>query len=141
MKKGILALIFILSIFICCSCRNNEGEDDYDDATSIKEEFIDETINFAKAAETAYVSDSLYGAGKNCYTIDELKENYISSSDSNYKGKVIISVKDDEIDKTITFTDGNFYVVNANPLKINKRDVLEYNASEWNSINNNSTCN
>ena len=82
--------------------------------------FVDEAINFAKAAETAYVSDSLQGAGKTCYNISELKGQYVSKNDADYSGKVVLTINGDEITKSVTMTDGkNFYVKDADPSNSN----------------------
>lgn len=81
-----------------------------------KNSFVDEAINFAKAAETAYVSDSLQGAGKTCYNISELKGQYVSKNDNDYAGKVVLTINGEDISKTVTMTDGkNFYVYQVDP--------------------------
>ena len=82
-----------------------------------KNSFVDEVINFAKAAETAYVSDSLTGAGKTCYDISELKGQYVAKNDADYSGKVTITIDSEgNITKRVTMTDGkNFYVKDADP--------------------------
>lgn len=82
-----------------------------------KNSFVDEVINFAKAAETAYVSDSLTGAGKGCYNISELKGQYVAKNDNQYTGFVTITIDSEgNITKAVTMTDGkNFYVEDADP--------------------------
>lgn len=132
MKKGILALVFILSIFLCCSCDSkNNDEVDYD--KELKNSFIDIVINYGKAAETAYVSDSLKGNQKSCYSAEELQGEYISEND-DITGKIVIEIKDNNIIKRVTLTDGiNFYVDNVNPIRTNI-EIKSFNYSDWNSI-------
>ena len=100
--------------------------------------FVDEAINFAKAAETAYVSDSLKGEQKECYTIDELKGQYVAKNDAKYKGKVHINVdENDNITKKIYITDGNsFYIAEGNPTSTKKTDMdaKKYTAEAWAAI-------
>ena len=95
-----------------------------------KNSFVDEVINFAKAAETAYVSDSLTGAGKTCYVLKDLKGQYVAKNDTGYTGKVTIQIDTEgNITKTVTMTDGkNFYVKDANPSNSNIT-VLNYEGS------------
>lgn len=100
--------------------------------------FVDEAINFAKAAETAYVSDSLKGEQKECYTIEELKGQYVAKNDVKYVGKVHINVdENDNITKKIYITDGNsFYIAEGNPTSTKKTDMdaKKYSSTAWSAI-------
>ena len=98
--------------------------------------FIDEAINFAKAAETAYVSDSLKGEGRTCYNVADLKGKYVSKNDEKYKGWIQLSISGDNISKTVTITDGANFIINAaDPTDIDPdEDVTDYSAAAWTTI-------
>lgn len=133
---GVIGIGVIITLLIVM---NKEKEEDKDYTNQTESYFIDEVINFGKAAETAYVSDSLSGAEKNCYEISELMGKYIPEGSYDYEGKIVLSINGDEIVKHVTMTDGkNFYVEDANPLSSNI-NIYEYSYSKWNQIN--SKCN
>ena len=101
-----------------------------------KNSFVDEAINFAKAAETAYVSDSLSGAGRSCYNVKDLKGQYVAKNDEDYDGWITITVnaQTEDITKRIWITDGkNFYVSNADPSK-SDMSVSNYSSSAWEAL-------
>lgn len=107
-----------------------------------KNSFVDEAINFAKAAETAYVSDSLAGAGRGCYNVKDLKGQYVSKNDADYDGwvKITVNAETDEITKEVTMTDGkNFYVQAQDPSK-SDMTVGNYSSSTWTAISVPSGC-
>lgn len=99
-----------------------------------KNSFIDEAINFAKAAETAYVSDQISGESNTCYTVKYLQEKYVSKADAKYDGYVQLTIDGDSISKTITITDGaNFIVDEVDPSSTDnfKDKVEDYSSSAW----------
>lgn len=100
-----------------------------------KNSFIDEAINFAKAAETAYVSDQINGAGSTCYTVKYLQKNYVSKADDKYDGYVELTINGDEISKKIWITDGkNFYAEGVNPSStenFTSANLLDYDEEDW----------
>ena len=54
-----------------------------------KKSFADEGLAFAKAAETAYVDRQESGA--KAFTITDLRSHYVTKSDSNYKGCIVVT--------------------------------------------------
>ena len=101
--------------------------------------FVTEAINFAKAAETAYVSDQISGQSHTCYTIKYLQSKYVTKADESYDGYVVLTIDGDNITKAITITDGkSFYVDSVNPSstdnfgKVNNEEVVkDYTAEAW----------
>ena len=136
---SIIGVIGIGVIIMLLIVMNKETDEDKDYTSQTESYFIDEVINFGKAAETAYVSDSLSGTEKNCYEISELMGQYISEGSYDYEGKIVLSFNGEEIIKHVTMTDGkNFYVEDANPQSRNI-NIHEYSYSKWNQID--SKCN
>ena len=106
-----------------------------------KNSFIDEVINFGKAAETKYVADSLSstssGSQVKCYTIEQLKGTYVAKNDDKYAGTVVLIINGESISKLITMTDGaNFYVNNQVPSKSDEITVSDYSSTAWTAIGN-----
>lgn len=105
-----------------------------------KNSFIDEVINFGKAAETKYVADSLNqtssGSAVKCYNLSDLKGTYVAKNDENYVGSVVLIIDGDNITKKVTMTDkNNFYVNNVVP---NKSDITvsDYSETAWEALGN-----
>ena len=101
--------------------------------------FIDEAINFAKAAETAYVSDQINGEQHLCYSVKYLQTKYVSKADEKYDGYVKLTIAEDgeSITKKIWITDGsNFYAADVDPSSTNNftnTNLKTYSATEWNN--------
>lgn len=120
-KKLLVILLIIAGILVTASIAviilfviNSNSEDDKDKLTSYESLFIDQTINAMKAAETAYVSDSLNGTQKNMYTISELTGDYLNESSYDFDGCIIIEIDDKEnINKRIYITDRTYMIINA----------------------------
>lgn len=58
-----------------------------------KKSFADEGLSFAKAAETAYVDRQESGA--KAFTVADLKAHYVTKSDTNYKGCIVVNADAD----------------------------------------------
>jgi type IV pilus assembly protein PilA len=54
-----------------------------------KKSFADEGLSFAKAAETAYVDRQ--ESGPKAFTVSDLKAHYVTKSDTNYKGCIVVT--------------------------------------------------
>ena len=57
-----------------------------------KKSFADEGLSFAKAAENAYVDRQ--ETGTKAFTVTDLKSNYVTKSDANYRGCIVIMADD-----------------------------------------------
>ena len=89
-----------------------------------KKSFADEGLSFAKAAENAYVDRQETGA--KAFTVSDLKSNYVTKSDANYRGCVIIKADGEGniTGKVVylaqaklsegTYSEGKFMIVNEN---------------------------
>lgn len=95
---------------------------------SEKNKFIDDAINIAKAAETAYVADALNSEEKLKYTIDDLEDKYLDNT--KYSGCVVLDVDGDNITKRIYITDGKYMIVNKNLMSydFDEDSVKEYDS-------------
>ena len=88
-----------------------------------KKSFADEGLAFAKAAETAYVDRQ--ETGSKAFTVADLKAHYVTKSDANYRGCIVVEADDQGniTGKTIylgqaklnegTYSDGKFMIVNV----------------------------
>ena len=146
----ILSIIGVIGIGVIIALLIIMNNKDEDDSTYQSESyFIDEVINFGKAAETKYVADAINGpeygqAGVEgtdlngnktvCYTISQLIGTYVSESNNDYEGKVVLTISGDNISKKVTMTDGNYYyVVDANT-STRSINVYEYSYSSWKNV-------
>ena len=108
--------------------------------------FADEVINFAKAAETKYVADSLSATGTNgnaevCYNISQLKGTYVAKNDDKYTGTVKLTINGDTITKSVTMNNGEFYVSAADPSDLDAdTDVKDYTSSAWTGLETTKVC-
>ena len=87
-----------------------------------KKSFADEGLSFAKAAENAYVDRQETGA--KAFTVSDLKSNYVTKSDANYRGCIIIEADPEGniTGKTVylaqaklsegTYSEGKFMIIN-----------------------------
>lgn len=77
-----------------------------------KKSFADEGLSFAKAAETAYVDRQESGA--KAFTVADLKAHYVTKSDTNYKGCILVNADaDGNIEgKTIYLSSDKWMIVN-----------------------------
>ena len=147
---GIIGIGVIITLLIIMNNDNNDEDIDDNYISQSEEYFVDEVINFGKAAETKYVADSIstptesekgvvgtdsQGRETVCYTIKQLKGAYVSKEDDNYEGKIVLTIDGDDISKSVTMTDGyNYYVVYANTKSIKNINVHEYSYSKWSDI-------
>ena len=78
-----------------------------------KKSFADEGLSFAKAAENYYVDNQL--SGTQCVTVANLKGQYVTKSDSDYVGKIIVNANDDGsiTGKTIYLKNSKWKIVNV----------------------------
>lgn len=96
-----------------------------------KKSFADEGLSFAKAAETAYVDRQESGA--KAFTVADLKAHYVTKSDSNYKGCIVVAADAEGNigDKYVYLASNKWMIVNktANVLGNNlDKDVKSYSA-------------
>ena len=97
-----------------------------------KKSFADEGLSFAKAAETAYVDRQESGA--KAFTVSDLKAHYVTKSDTNYKGCIIVQADGDGniSGKTIYLASNKWMIVaeNADTLGNNlDKDVKPYSTT------------
>lgn len=135
---SIIGVIGIGAIIAMLIIMNNNTEEEEDEETHVSQSetlFIDEVINFGKAAETKYVADSLSSSNPLesvvCYNISDLSGTYVTSDD-NYSGKVVLTISNDTITKAVTMTNKKYYVVDAIPSL--DMDVHTYTYSRWDEI-------
>ena len=92
--------------------------------------FVDEALNYAKAAETKYVSDSLNNKAKECYTLKELS-GYVSNP-NNYTGKVrlLTDSKGEVTTKYVSLSDNKKYMI----LDYNTNYLDEYGVYDFSTL-------
>lgn len=96
--------------------------------------FADEALNYAKAAETKYVADSLDNKAKECYTLKEL-DGFISNS-NNYTGKVrLLTNSTGEITaKYVSLSDNKKYMIlDYNTKYLDEYSVYDFSNTLWGS--------
>lgn len=92
-----------------------------------KNSLADEALNYAKAAETAYVSNSMEdgASDKLCFSIeDDLNGEYVSKNNTSYKGTVTLTIDNGKVTgKQVSLTNGKYYVCGDATGTLSEKDV------------------
>jgi len=114
----ILAIIILIAVNVIIPLINK----------SKKKSFIDEANVYINGAMNHRAIDTDSGtADSTCVTIEELNQEYIKKHSSNYSGVVKIDNVDGELAPTIYLTNGKYYVVGGNNIKISNVTTEEPN--------------
>lgn len=134
-------LILAGIIITICIINNSSDTDDEPDTPretetmsyKQKQIFADEAINFAKAAETAYVDKFLDGDGEYMFTAKELLDEYITKGDHDFKGCIVVEIDRNGYvgDKTVYLTNGKYMIVDETVEDI--VDDIDYAVEEYDS--------
>ena len=132
-KKIIPSCLILVTIFVSVGCGNTVEKEEAERAIAAEKTLLkDDAINFGKAAETKYVSDSLSNSNmpkEKCYTVKELQENGYVSKKEGYNGKIIITANGDNLTANVYFTNGKYMVKNFTYKQIDDDVVLQYKDS------------
>ena len=109
----VLAIIVLLAVTAAVPMMNRAK----------KSSLADEALAYIRAAKQAYTVENMDGQTSACYDISYLNEKYIMKEDNNYKGMVIVSGPINDINFSISLSNGKFYVVKNNASKVTISDV------------------